>query len=38
VELAKVTRRQDAEEQSAQAERCYVACRPWIENTDARDE
>jgi hypothetical protein len=32
-----VTRRKDADEQRAQAERKDVACRPRIESTDVRD-
>jgi hypothetical protein len=38
MELAEVTRRNDADEQRAQAEREDVACRPRIESADVRDE
>jgi hypothetical protein len=38
MELAEVTRRKDADEQRAQAERENVGCRPQIESTDVREE
>ena len=38
MELAEVTRRKDADEQRAQAERKDVACRPRMESADVRDE
>ena len=38
MELAEVTRRTDADEQRAQADRQDVACRPRMESTDVRDE
>jgi hypothetical protein len=38
MELAEVTRRKDADEQRAQAERKDVACRPRIEGTHVREE
>jgi hypothetical protein len=38
MELAEVTRRTDADEQPAQAEREDVACIPQMERPDVRDE
>src|SRR5579864_1221367 len=38
MELAEVTRRKDADEQRAQAERKDVACCPQFESTNVRDE
>jgi hypothetical protein len=38
MELTEVTRRKDADEQCAQAEREDVGCRPQIESTDVRDQ
>jgi hypothetical protein len=38
MELAEVTRRKDADEQRAQAEREDVACCPRMESSDVRDE
>jgi hypothetical protein len=38
MEMAEVTRRKDADEQRAQAERKDVACRPRIESTDVPDQ
>jgi hypothetical protein len=38
MKLAEVTRREDADEQCAQAEREDVSCRPRIESTDVREE
>src|SRR5208337_4082037 len=38
MEPAEVTRRKDADEQRAQAERKDVACRPRMEIADLRDE
>src|ERR1035437_6481618 len=38
MELGEVTRRKDADEQRAQAERKDVVCRPRMESTDVRDE
>jgi hypothetical protein len=38
MELAEVTRRKDADEQRAQAERKDVACLPRMKSSDVRDE
>ena len=38
MELAEVTRRKDADQQRAQAERNNVACGPQMESADVRDE
>jgi hypothetical protein len=38
MELAEMTRREDANEQRAHTERKDVACRPRIEITNVRDE
>jgi hypothetical protein len=38
MKLAEVTRRKDADEQRAQAEREDVGCRPRIESTTVRDQ
>ena len=38
MELAEATRRNDADEQRAQAERKDVACRPRMESADVHDE
>ena len=38
MELAEVTRRKEADEQRAQAERKDVGCRPRMESADVRDE
>ena len=38
MELAEVTRRKNADEQRAQAERKDVGCRPRSESTDVRDQ